>query len=137
MFKDVYYAHSLRKYGTPAELYELRLLKTYFKHHRIFNPNCKKIWKYSYDSGMAMIKCLDVVKGRRVKALAFSTYLNFIGRGVYEEIITARREGKPIYIISKDKVEPFTGELEFLDWDWKIHYARIKEVPNGNCNTSS
>lgn len=90
-----YYAHSVYKYNTPIEEYEMSLIPD-----KVINPNgivdqtkCEKeIMKHCY-------KLID-----KCQHLVFSSVDGVIGKGVADEIVYAFCNNKKIYYIHGNKL---------------------------------
>jgi hypothetical protein len=120
----IYYAHSLYMYDTEEEERELKVLASKFPKEKIYNPKGKFV---GMPNAEIMYNCMKIIEGDLISALAFSTYLDHIGRGVYDEICKAIEFGKPVFrITERNKVNTFTGRLVIVDEsDWKIRYAKV------------
>lgn len=98
----VYYAHSIEKYGTEIEKYELSLIRDHFFAEDIFNPATEVNQRETEE--VIMRHCLEAVRAENCLALVFSTNSGVIGRGVAAEIVEAINHGKRIFEISKDEL---------------------------------
>ena len=96
---SIYYAHHQWKYGTIIEKYELDLINKYFPNANIFNPS-KDINIYNKTEDMIMGECLDTVVNSDV--VIFSAVNGMVGKGVYQEVITAKGAGKLVLFITKN-----------------------------------
>lgn len=121
---EIYYAHSMRIYNTDTEKHELKLIAKYFPSMKIFNPNQNKV-QFAINP---MATCLKKINDLSIASVVFSPFLEWVGRGVYEEVLEAERIGKPIYLIDNDEIIPFKGYLRLYALDWGVRYAKIKEV---------
>lgn len=122
--KTVYYAHSMRTYGTPKESEELYMIKLQFRwpFWRVVNPA-----ELTWDRRPNMSDFFKLVEASN--AVVFSAYRGFIGRGVYEEVRVAQELGRPVYLVDDTwGGRPFNGELQIHDAnDWAFRYATIEE----------
>lgn len=120
----LYYAHSLRKYNNIEEKKELELIKKHFgEQTTIFNPNCQKVSSIGRE-GSIMRYLLNLIR-KEIDILVFSTYCDFIGRGVYDEIMAAKDKKIPIFIIKDGKVEKYdSNQIKLLGINWAIQYAQ-------------
>ena len=87
----IYYAHHRWKYGTQIEAYELDLI--------IFNPSEHLDVKGRSEEDI-MRDCLAAVKDADV--VIFSSMDGVIGKGVYDELMYAIENDKPILYIFYD-----------------------------------
>lgn len=94
----IYYAHSIWKYDTEVEKYELGLIRKMFPNSQIINPN-GDISHDSFDETDIMRDCLDVVS--KCDSLVFSSVNGVIGKGVYDEIQQAIVEKKLVYYLNE------------------------------------
>lgn len=118
MLERIYYAHSMRIYGTEQERKELRFLR-WRKFYRVINPNgrlSRESWK---QQALAFIESSD--------ALVFSEYHGFIGKGVYTEIDFAFQLQKGVYLLRDRTLYPIEKENVSIynKDDWKVQYAHI------------
>ena len=115
----VYYAHSMRIYGTYREDREMETIRK--KFGVVFNPNTPEI-----DAARdPMSACLDIIASDDTEAVVFSTHMDHVGRGVFDEVNCALAHGKPVYVLEEGEIEPFEGNLEIVDpEDWRICFAR-------------
>jgi len=121
--KTVYYAHSMRKYGTNEEAKERELLERHFI--QVIDPSQLPPQRSGYE---AMRACFQLIE-TSATALAFSSYKGHIGKGVYREIEVARACGYPIYEIRHGKVNRWKGRLEVVDRnDWSVKYAKARKA---------
>ena len=120
----LYYAHSIKKYDTAKEKSELATIRKIFPKAIIYNPNNSRI----KNSSSPMEECYRIIKRKSTVGVIFSTYLNHIGRGVYEEIQLALRLNKFIGMIKNIKIIPFTKMVCQIkdETDWAVRYAVIK-----------
>ena len=95
----IYYAHHRWKYGTQIEAYELDLIKKYYPTATIFNPS-----EFLDIEGRSeediMRDCLAAVKDADV--IIFSSMDGVIGKRVYDELMYAIENDKPILYIFYD-----------------------------------
>ena len=120
----IYYAHNINIYNTEVEQEQMAAISMAFPDDEILNPNGDfEVIKFT-DCFLHIDRC-----GR----LVFSSVLNeFLGRGVYAEIIYAKSKGLDIWWLYTDENKDY--ELLPLDElilrpnnvnDWKYRYARI------------
>lgn len=117
---SVYYAHSMKKYHTLAEKQEFRLLQDTFPDDILYNPNNEDV----RTAPSPMDYCLERVKS--CDALAFSTISGYIGKGVWREIETAKREGLDVWMIQNKKIVAFTGTLQIINQNWHTKFAKVR-----------
>ncbi len=115
----IYYAHSMRTYGTDKERRAIELLQK--KFGEVYNPSCAEIQK----ARDPMSACLEKIASDEIDALAFSFHEGHVGRGVFDEVNCALAFGKPVYVVRRDTIERFQGQLEIVDpQDWRVCYAK-------------
>lgn len=102
----IYYAHHLWKYDTPIESYEIELIRKTFPEATIINPNSEI--KQDLDEAAIMSGCIETVK--RCDAVVFSSVSGVIGKGVFDEIASA----KEVYYIKNNGVVPFAGAFQII-----------------------
>ena len=90
-----YYAHSVLKYNTDVEKYELSLIPGY-----VINPNGNV--DQSKSEKEIMGDCLKLID--MCEDLVFSSVDGVIGKGVADEITYAFMREKPIYYIHGNKL---------------------------------
>lgn len=119
----LYYAHSKAIYGLPDENQELRRIKKHYPGHTVVNPNGMfkddRDWIKWMETG---IQSMDVV--------VFTSYLGFVGKGVYDELYEARQLGKPIvYLTKRGKfvTNYRLGRINPKLWKW---YCRVWYIEN-------
>ncbi len=116
--KTVYYAHSMGIYNTEPERLELTQIAELLPSRRIINPN----------GAIASIKeayrLIDKSSG-----VVATEYQNHIGKGVYDEICYALSQQKFVAILRNGRLFRVYSrhQIEVLDIDWQIHYARVYE----------
>jgi len=118
--KFLYYAHSKRTYGTRKEKKELKLLRKQFPGYEIINP--RNLVFLSYDENEIMKECRSIV--RQAAVVVASEYDGHIGRGVFEELLEAKR--KKYLLRKKNFIENFNIKIVNPD-DWAIRYAKCEE----------
>ncbi len=116
--ETVYYAHSLRKYNTLEEKNEYTVLKQQFSD--VYCPNNESI----QNARCPMDACLQRVG--QCNVLAFSTFQGYVGKGVYLEIMKARKLGLPVYLVDGVQVSLCTEPLIVLGYDWAVRYAVLE-----------
>jgi hypothetical protein len=89
--KPVYYAHSLRHYGTKKEKKDARMIGR-LTGLRVLNPKGKLSNNSSWVSEAYLLidKC---------QMLVFTEYQGTIGKGVYTEIQYALEKRMPVYLL--------------------------------------
>lgn len=116
----VYYAHSLFIYNTSREIRELLFLKKTFD--KIINPNGDIVWRGS------MRPYLEAV--RKSAVLVCSEYKGCVGRGVFDEVMTALRKGIPTFVLrsflGSVRMKEVAGLIYVSNDDWKIRYGKLK-----------
>ena len=127
--KPVYYAHSMRKYNTPAEAQELEILEGLAQQRgalfrrAVINPNGLI---QSTNGAQAMEECFRLIDG--CHSVVFSEYLGAIGRGVCQEILYALDHRKKVYLLwgaSLTRVR--RRDLRVIPFgDWAVRYAEVR-----------
>ena len=97
----IYYAHHRWKYGTQIEAYELDLIRKYYPLADIFNPS-EHLDVEGKSEEEIMKDCLSTVRDSDI--VIFSSMDGVIGKGVYEELMEAKRNNKPIMYIHYDTI---------------------------------
>ncbi|HPE08119.1 MAG TPA: hypothetical protein PLT28_00105 [Saprospiraceae bacterium] len=110
---EIYYAHSVWKFGTQIEDYELDLIRAMFPGYHIINP-AVDIPQCETEEEI-MVHCVNAVQIADV--LVFSSVDGIVGKGVYEEIVEAINAGKRLFYIWQDTIIPCNDrlQLELLD----------------------
>lgn len=90
-----YYAHSIFKYNTDVERYELSLIPGH-----IVNPN--GYVDQTQSETEIMKACFELID--KCNSLAFSSLDGVLGKGVVEEIEYAIKRGKPVYYIYNNQL---------------------------------
>ncbi len=87
----VYYAHSLKIYGTEIEEKEYSFLRENYEN--VFNPNTEI--EYKIEEGMKPY--LDAVLASNL--IICSEFEGYIGRGVFREVELALRNSIPVFCL--------------------------------------
>ncbi len=90
-----YYAHSIYKYNTPIEEYELSLIPG-----RVINPN--GIVDQTKNENEIMKECYKLID--KCDSLVFSSVDGVIGRGVADELTYAFIRNKSVYYIHGNRL---------------------------------
>lgn len=123
-----YYAHSMYKYDTEIEKYEIDLIKSYFPTIEILDPN-KDIGTDFNSDKEAMKECIKNL--RNCDILIFSSINGCVGKGVQEEIEFAKKHNIPIYYIlynSISEVDPESISFSIFNYS-----DRLYSIFNGTC----
>ena len=126
--KSIYYSHSMRIYKTQQEELELTKIAELLPSRRIINPN----------GAIASIQEAYQLINQSSGVVA-TEYQHHIGKGVYDEICHALSQKKFVAML-RIKAESARSlphgrlfrvysehQIEVLDIDWQIHYARVYE----------
>jgi hypothetical protein len=116
--KSVYYAHSMRIYNTDQEKLFFNKIASFFPKRKILNPNgAITDMKQAY----RLINQADLVVA--------TEYQGHIGKGVYDEMCYALSQKKLVHVLRNGCLFRVYSEhqIEVLDIDWQIHYARVYE----------
>ena len=118
---SIYYAHSMRTYGTQAEKEQLHQLRR-FGLGTIVNPNgrlSRDNWKAQ---AKALIDSCDI--------LVFSEYQQWIGKGVTWEIEYAHSTNKAVYVLRNGCLQHVVEyDIGVAGWDWAIRWAYLSTSP--------
>lgn len=118
--KKVYYAHSMKIYGTPREINEFNYLKMRFRN--IINPSIDIVPSRGMERYLkAVDKCSIIV---------CSEYQGHIGKGVFEEIRQAIKKRKKVLCLRK-KLGVYkllkVKRIEISDpSDWFVSYGKVE-----------
>ena len=117
----IYYAHSMKIYNSSRESEEFKFIQGHFKGSEVVNPNGDIPWMGT------MKPYRDAVK--RSKMVVLSEFEGCIGRGVYEEALTAIQNGIPVKCIRYNNGQPKLVDVNALREedrrDWAVRYARV------------
>lgn len=91
----IYYAHSIFKYNTPIEEYEMSLIPGH-----IVNPNGAV--DQTKNEKEIMQHCFRLIE--KCDSLAFSSLEGVIGKGVADEVLYAFANNKAVYYIHNNKL---------------------------------
>lgn len=121
--RKLYYAHSMRIYNTAREAEETSIIQKAFPKYNLFCPNKHRPKYWETSSGdIIMESCLNIV--RKSQIVVASEYLDYIGRGVYLEVITALEHKIPCYVIRSNEFFPILG-VELIDLNWTVMYGKL------------
>jgi len=123
----IYYAHSMKLYGSARERKELKLLNQYFQE-KIFNPNQRKIQK----AKEPMHACIEMIRSPLISGIVFSTIHNYISAGVYFELKVAKKQGIPIFFLRDGQVEPFRGAFRMIGKNRHSKWAKVVTYASEN-----
>jgi hypothetical protein len=123
---DVYYAHHQWKYGTKVEEYELNLIKRYFPNATIFNPSTDI--KTIGSEQEIMKECLETVDNSDI--IVFSSMDGVIGKGVYTEVMEAKKKGKLILYINQDELDTIVPSIAIYENNSDNASDRIYAIVN-------
>ena len=121
MIPIIYYAHSMKIYGSERERKELRRLREEFPKGCIWNPNRPYIQGHKNPMGA----CLNIVKDAWIAGIAFSHDNRKIPSGVYDEIQAAKKNRKTIYIIESDRIRIYYGNIKLTKKDRATDWAEV------------
>ena len=113
---SIYYAHSMRTYGTRVERKQLRQLRKFT--NEITNPN-GLLSRFGWQAqARALIDMCD--------CLVFSEYQDWIGKGVEWEIQYAHNQGKIVYALREGVLFPIQpSDITVAGWDWAVRWAYV------------
>jgi len=94
----IYYAHSVTKYGTDIEKFELALIGARFPLFQIINPNGMNDESLPEDE--ILRNCFSIISRGDCEGLVFSSMSGLVGIGVLNEIQCAMGQSIPVYEIS-------------------------------------
>ena len=116
--KSIYYSHSLNIYNTSKEQLELTKVASFFPKRKILNPNG------------AITDMKQAYRLINQAAIVVATeYQGHLGKGVCDEICYALSKKKLVYVLRFGRLFRVysTHQLEIVDIDWQVHYARVYE----------
>lgn len=118
--KKVYYAHSMKIYGSAREVNEFAFLYDKYSNAEVINP--------AYLNYKGMKKYLEYVS--KCDILVASELEGYIGKGVFCEIVRAMSDGIKVLVLRKKKgkeyaLETVTGIQVLNQHDWKLKYGQI------------
>jgi len=114
----IYYAHSMKEYGSQRELDDLNLIGEHFAPCEVFNPAGKftpsgwRLWLRA-----AGMRSFDVVIVRE--------YRGFVGRGVCSELRSGLALGKRVLVLRDDVFLEVRGLVVYNQHDWEVKYAKV------------
>lgn len=116
--KKVYYAHSMRTYGTIEEKGELEYIKTQYPEFEIINP----AFIPPGTRPKVMEPYLKAIEGSGF--VVISEYNGMIGKGVFTEIMHAWKCEVPVVLLRTNTIRSFLGIFVVNTKDWN-NYGRI------------
>jgi hypothetical protein len=122
----VYYAHSMRIYGTPEAAKAKAAISALLPEFEILDPE-EMPWKeLAKKYGNSAVYEYVVKKSARTVVYEHQGH---IGRGVTEEVVRAQRLQRPLHVLRGLDTEP--ALIPIKSWakapgnDWKIRYAYV------------
>ena len=103
MPKILYYAHSMKIYGTEREQEELDMIQAAFPQDVIYSPNRPFIQNHKDP----MKACLDVILD--MDTLVFSLEKRHVSSGVLLEVKHAQKHNIPVFVLQYGNVIEFSG----------------------------
>lgn len=118
--QNVYFAHSMKDYGTKAERDCRSDLE---KRWRVMCPN-RDLWPMrSFDGSDAMQVCLTMVTW--CDFVVVMEHQGHVGKGVHTEIESALKQKKRVLVWRDGNTYIVTG-MQIVDRnDWKVKYAKL------------
>ena len=115
---SIYYAHSLRIYNTEQEQLELKQIASLFPKRKILNPN---------GAITDMNQAYRLIN--KAELVVATEHQGHLGKGVYDEICYALSKKKQVAVLRGGRLFRVYSkhQIEVLDIDWQIHYARVYE----------
>lgn len=114
--RNIYFAHSLRDYNTPKETSDEATIKRFFQRGTV-NPNGKLEQRNWQAKAQALIQ--------PCKAVVFTEWQGYIGKGVSFEIEFALEIGLPVYLLRGGQFYRITVEnLQPPSDNW-VFYRRV------------
>lgn len=125
----IYFAHSLRDYGTPKAKRALSQIHRFFPESMVHNP----------ENFASMFRPWGQRIGYTKTYLSFLLWLlrddggvvvlehkGSIGRGVYEEVVhTIDVLGFPVWVLRRGRLERVTNVQIKNRNDWAVHYGQL------------
>jgi hypothetical protein len=108
----------MRNYNTDQERLELTQIASFFPKRKIINPN---------GAITDMNQAYRLIN--QAELLVATEYQGHLGKGVYDEISYALSKKKLVYVLCSGRLFRVysTHQLELVDIDWQVHYARVYE----------
>jgi hypothetical protein len=106
----LYYAHAMCTYGTIAERFELKRIRSGFRRVRIVNPS-------EYDGHPEKLKdtvgfCLRLVE--KCDAVVFSRLMGKVTAGVGKEVNHALRIGRPVFELVGSQLKKRKNPVKYI-----------------------
>lgn len=119
----VYYAHSLRDYGSERARAGRRFIERLWPAARVLDPEDLD-WSAVVREHGSHERAYEHVVGR-ARVVAVLEYQAHVGRGVFMEVSLALRDQKPAVVLRGSGVHEVRG-VEVVDTrDWKVRYGRL------------
>jgi hypothetical protein len=118
----------MRSYNTDQERLELTKIASFFPKRKILNPN-----------GVITDMNQAYMLINKAEIVVATEYQRHLGKGVYDEMCYALSQKKLVYVLRSGEsgcTTAFNGrlfrvysthQLELVDIDWQVHYARVYE----------
>jgi hypothetical protein len=124
----IYFAHSLRDYGTENSKNAMQVIAKIWPRVEIANPedfeaDFQKVFA-ELKSWPATYEKIILDKTGSLPIVVVLEYKDFTGRGVYEEVLFALKKGFPVFVIKGNHVEPVL-RIDIVDLDNWVLYAKI------------
>lgn len=111
----IYYAHSKKIYYSKREKKELAIIRRRYPSAKIINP--AGLFRQEVDWRIFMAYDLP-----EMDLVIFSDFNGYIGKGVFEEILTAIENGIPVlYLNEQGRVTAMFSIGEPNPEDWVLH----------------
>jgi len=119
----VYFAHSMRDYGTPVAVEAKRDITRLLPDTEILDPE-ELDWNGLTRQLGSCEAVYDHVVARSHR-IAVLEHAQHIGRGVFEEASRGLRSRKPVHVLRDHQLVPVERVAVVDKNDWKVRYGRI------------
>jgi hypothetical protein len=108
----------MRSYNTDQEQLELKQIASFFPKRNILNPN---------GTITDMKQAYRLIN--KAELVVATEYQGHLGKGVYDEMCYALSQKKLVHVLRNGRLFRVysTHQIEIVDIDWQIHYARVYE----------
>lgn len=123
MTEIIYFAHSMRDYGTQRAREAREAIERLFPLAWVYDPE-EIHWNYLQTKLGSCEAVYDYVVSRSSRVIVLE-HQNHVGRGAFEEVSLALSKPIPVGVLREGKIKE-VKEVALVDPnDWKIRYGRI------------
>ena len=127
---DIYFAHSMRDYGTPRSQDTLRAINDRWPSAVVHDP---ERFEHEFREGIARdgadktyARVLrERLKDRSSSIMVALEHAECVGKGVCSEVRLALQREIPTYVLRKGCMVRVTGVRRIEGGDWAVHYAKL------------